>query len=350
MRIVLFQLLLLVFCTSNHDSPGVRIDQDRLARIGRATTPKFEEAVSFDTNLADEILSALEIFPADNPWNIPVDDWPVAKNSDAMIQAIGADKPLRGNADMGFVLVPPTQTRIDVKLSEFSTESDAGPYPVPPSTPIEGWPASFMREESTKGLTLEDVQRGKPNREADRHGIVVDPVNRKLYEFYRLTKTDNGWTAEQASIFDLSSNRLRPDGWTSSDAAGLPIFPAIVRHDELKRGKIEHALRVTFKNTRRDYVYPATHFASNKKDENLPRMGERFRLKKSFDTSKFSPEVRVVLEALKQYGMLNADNGIDWALSIAPDQRIPEMHDALRKVKGADFEVVVPPIGYAPPK
>jgi hypothetical protein len=123
-----------------------------------------------------------------------------------------------------------------------------------------------------------------------------------------------------------------------------------VRYDELKRGKIEHALRVTFKNTRRAYVYPATHFASSKTDENLPRMGERFRLRKNFDTSKFSTEVRIVLEALKRYGMLNADNGIDWAVSIAPDQRIPEMHDELRKVKGSDFEVVVPPPGYSPPK
>ncbi|MEI8211228.1 MAG: hypothetical protein WCI02_03715 [Planctomycetota bacterium] len=251
---------------------------------------------------------------------------------------------------MAFVLVPPNQNKIDVKLTSYSTESDSGPFPVPDNTPIEGWPAAFVRDSSMRSLSLEDVQRGKPSLEADRHGIVVDPVNRKLYEFYRLTKTDTGWTASQASIFDLHSNRMRPDGWTSSDAAGLPIFPAIVRYDELKRGKIEHALRVTFKNTRRAYVYPATHFASSKTDENLPRMGERFRLRKNFDTSKFSTEVRIVLEALKRYGMLNADNGIDWAVSIAPDQRIPEMHEELRKVKGSDFEVVIPPPGYSPPK
>lgn len=312
--------------------------------------PKFDAPVSFDTELADEILAAMEIFPPDNPWNIPVDDWPVAENSDAMIQAIGADKPLRSNPDMGFVLVPPDQERVEVVVTEYRSESDPGPYPVPPNVPIEGWPASFKRDPRTRELTLEDVQRGKPTLDADRHGIVVDPVNRKLYEFYRLTKTDNGWTAYQASIFDLSSNRLRPDGWTSSDAAGLPIFPAVVRYDELKRGKIEHALRATFRNTRRAYVYPATHFASRKTDENLPRMGERFRLRKDFDTSPFSPNVRTVLEALKRYGMLNADNGIDWAFSLAPDERIPEMHAELRRVKGSDFEVVVPPVGYVPAK
>ncbi len=214
--------------------------------------------------------------------------------------------------------------------------------------PIEGWPAGFKRDSETTGLTLDDVQRGKPNLEADRHAIVVDPTRRKLYEFYRLTRTTSGWTAEQASVFDLSSNRLRPDGWTSSDAAGLPILPAVVRYDELERGVIEHAMRVTFANTRRAYVHPATHFASNKTNENLPRMGERFRLRKDFDTSRFSKEAKVILEGLKIYGMICADNGIDWAISLAPDERIPVLHEELRRVKGEDFEVVVPPKGYQP--
>lgn len=332
------------------DPPGVTISQERLDRLKAAKMPKVEKSLQFDTPEADAILSVLEVFPPDNPWNIPVDEWPVAANSKAMIAAIGGTKPMRYNADMGFVLVPPDQKKVEVKLSAYKDESDPGPYPVPDNATVEGWPAWFKRDPATKGLTLDEVQRGKPSLDADRHGIVVDPVNRKLYEFYRLTKTDNGWTAEQASVFDLASNKLRSDGWTSSDAAGLPIFPSIVRYDELKRGKIEHALRVTFKNTRRAYVYPATHFASQKKDENLPRMGERLRLRKDFDTSKFSHEVRVILEALKKYGMLNADNGIDWAVSVAPDERIPVMHDELRKVKGSDFEVVTPPKGYVPAK
>lgn len=333
------------------DPPGVTIDKDRLARLKAATMPKFDKAIHFNTPEADAILSALEVFPPDNPWNISVDEWPVHPNSKAMIAAIGGNKPLRYNPDMSFVLVPPDQTKLAVKLAAYAEESDKGPYPVPDNATIEGWPVDFKRgDPARKALTLEDVQRGKPSLDADRHGIVVDPVNRKLYEFYRLTKTDTGWMAEQASIFDLASNKLRPDGWTSSDAAGLPIFPSVVRYDELKRGKIEHTLRVTFAKTRRAYVYPATHFASQRKDETLPRMGERFRLRKGFDTSKFSSEVKTILEALKRYGMLNADNGIDWAVSVAPDERIPVLHDELRKVKGSDFEVVTPPKGYAAPK
>src|SRR5213076_1767925 len=171
-----------------------------------------------------------------------------------------------------------------------------------------------------------------------------------LYEFYQLKKTDAGWQAAQASVFDLKSNRLRPDGWTSSDAAGLPVFPAVVRYDELKRGLVEHALRVTVRKTRRAYVYPATHYASRLTDEDLPRMGERFRLRKNFDVSDFSPQVQAILKGLKKYGMFVADNGIEWAISVAPDPRIPVLHAALRKLKGSDFEVVQPPPGYRPPE
>src|SRR5262249_44815592 len=149
--------------------------------------------------------------------------------------------------------------------------------------------------------------------------------------------------ASQASIFDLKSNKLRPAGWTSADAAGLPIFPAVVRYDELKRGQISHALRVTVVKTCRAYVAPATHYASRLTNKDLPRMGERFRLRQDFDTSNFSPEVRTILAALKRHGMLVADNGIDWAISVAPDERIPVLHEELRRIKGADFEVVSAP-------
>ena len=201
-----------------------------------------------------------------------------------------------------------------------------------------------------KGTTLEDVQRDKLKEGGDRHAIVVDPTNRMLYEFYQLKKTDNGWQAACEATFDLKSNKLRPDGWTSSDAAGLPIFPSIVRYDEIERGMVEHAMRVTVVKTRRAYVHPATHFASRLTDENLPRMGERLRLKKDVDISKFTPEVQAILKGLKKYGMLVADNGIDWAISCAPDPRIPVLHDELRKLKGSDFEVIVPPEGYKPAK
>jgi hypothetical protein len=179
--------------------------------------------------------------------------------------------------------------------------------------------------------------------DGDRHALVVDPVNRMLYEFYQARKTDRGWVAAQASAFDLKSNKLRPDGWTSTDAAGLPIFPAVVRFDELQRGMVEHAMRVTVRRSRRAYVYPATHFASRLTDDNLPRMGERLRLKRDYDISGFSPPVQAILKGLKKYGMFVADNGLDWAISVAPDERIGSLHEELRKIKGSAFEVVQKP-------
>ncbi len=302
-----------------------------------AKMPKITRPVMFNTPEADAVLAALEVFPPDNPWNRVVSDWPLHPNSDAMIASVGRDKPLRYNPDMAFVLVPPDQRRVPVKITAYPGESDKGPYPVPGNMPIEGWPGHSPK------LSLDDLQRDKLNRGGDRHGIIVDPVNRMLYEFFATKKTDAGWQAAQASVFDLKTNKLRPDGWTSADAAGLPIFPAVVRYDELKRGAVEHAMRVTVRKTRRAYVAPATHFASRHTNKDYPRMGERLRLKKSFDTSRFSPEVRTILEGLKKYGMFVADNGIEWAISVAPDPRIPNLHEELRRVKGSAFEVVVAP-------
>jgi hypothetical protein len=328
---------------------------DRQERIAATKMPAFDKPVPFNTPEADAILAALEVFPPDNPWNLVVADWPLHPKSKEIVASVGGDKPLRYNPDMAFVLVPPNQKKVEVKLTEYPAESDPGPYPLPDNVPIEGWPAHYTRYVAPRnakfqGLTLEDLQRNKFDEDSDRHAIVVDPVNRRLYEFFRLVRTERGWHASSAATFDLKSNKLRPEGWTSADAAGLPIFPAVVRYDELKRGKVEHALRVTVRKTRRAYVYPATHFASKLTDENLPRMGERLRLRKDFDTSAFSPEVKTILEALKRYGMLVADNGIEWAVSVAPDERIPLLHTELRKVKGSDFEVVTPPPGYSPPR
>ena len=318
-------------------------DPARLERIHAAKMPPITGAVPLNTPEADAILTALEVFPPDNAWNQIVAEWPLHPDSKQIVASVGAQKPLRYNADMAFVLVPPAQPRVAVKLGAYAAESDKGPYPVPDNTPIEGWPAFYRRDPKHKAATLDDVQRDAANLGGDRHAIVVDPIRRMLFEFYTLKKTDAGWQAAQASIFDLKSNRLRPDGWTSSDAAGLPIFPSIVRYDELKLGRIEHALRVTVVRTRRAYVAPATHHASKLTDTNLPRMGERFRLRQDFDVSGFSPEVRTILTALKRHGMLVADNGIDWAISVAPDERIPVFNDELRRVKGSDFEVVVAP-------
>lgn len=320
----------------------IRIDPSRMKRIRAAKTPEITKPVSFDTPEADAILSALEVYPPDNAFNQLVDDWPVHPNSKNIVASMGADKPFRYNPDMGFILVPPDQPLVPVKLVEYPDESDLGPYPVPVNIPIEGWPAFYQRE-TTAAPTLETVQQRPSKYEGDRHAIVVDPVNRVLYEFFTFGKTDDGWAAGQASIFDLKSNKLRPDGWTSADAAGLPIFPAVVRYDELQRGIVEHAMRVTVRRSRRAYVSPATHFASSLTDENLPRMGERLRLRADFDISEFSPPVQAILKGLKKYGMFVADNGIDWAISVTPDPRIPVLHEELRKIKGADFEVVIAP-------
>ena len=323
-------------------------DPARVARVRAAKMPAVTKPVSFDTPEADAICAALEVFPPDNPWNLLVEDWPTHPNSAKIVGSVGAAKPLRYNPDMGFVLIPPDQKKVGVKLVDYPDESDKGPYPLPDNVPIEGWPVHYLRDPKLKGATLDEVQRDTRKENGDRHALVVDPTNRVLYEFYQLKKTDAGWQAACAAVFDLKSNKLRPDGWTSSDAAGLPIFPSVVRHDELARGVVDHALRVTVVKTRRAYVHPATHFASRLTDDGLPRMGERFRLKKDVDLSKFSPEAKAILTALKRYGMLVADNGIDWAISCAPDPRIPVLHDELRKLKGSDFEVVVPPAGYVP--
>ncbi len=318
----------------------IKTDPARLARIRAAQMPEITQPVLFYTEEADAICSALEVFAPDNPWNQVVEDWPLHPDSAAIIGSIGPEKPFRYNPDMGFVLVPPDQRRVEVKIVGYPAESDPGPYPVPDNTPIEGWPG-YYGQGGGEPPALEDVQRSTEG--GDRHGIVVDPVNGMLYEFFVLRRTDAGWEAAQASVFDLKSNRLRPPGWTSADAAGLPIFPATVRYDELQRGIVEHALRVTVEKTRREFVAPATHYASRHEDPEYPRMGERLRLKADFDITGFSPPVQAILKGLRKYGMFVADNGIDWAISVAPDPRIPNLHAELRRITGSAFEVVVPP-------
>jgi hypothetical protein len=296
-----------------------------------AEMPKITRPVMFNTPEADNILAALQVFPPDNPWNEDISKRPLHPNSKKIIASIGADKFVWYNMDMCFVLVPPDQKRVPVKVVSYPDESDKGPFPIPGNAPLEGWPLWG------KG-PLEKIQReGK----GDRHVIVVDPVNRKLYELFRAFRKPTGWQAAQASVFDLASNKLRPDGWTSSDAAGLPIFPAVVCYDEVARGMVDHALRLTVRKTRRAYVYPATHYASRKTDKNLPRMGERLRLRQDYDITKFHPHVQAILKGLKRHGMIVADNGLDWRISIAPDKRIKGLKQ-LKRLKGRDFEVIQP--------
>lgn len=268
------------------------------------------------------------VFPPDNPWNTDVSQYPVHLNSDAFIASIGLDTPLHEDfgtfwqgqpSGIPFVVVREGQPMVPVSF-EYADESDPGPYPVPDDAPIEGGPDS----------------------EGDRHVLVVDVANCKLYELFRAFKSEEGWRAGSGAVFDLTSNKLRPLGWTSADAAGLPIFPGLVRYDEVvEKGEIAHALRFTARRTQRGYVLPATHFASRNSDPNLPPMGLRVRLKADYDISGFPREAQVILRALKKYGMILADNGGDWFISGAPDPRWnDEALRAIRKVKGRDLEAV----------
>ena len=295
--------------------------------------------VMFDTPEADRILSTLQVFPPDNPWNEVIADRPLDPRSGDIVRSIGRDERLGFNLDMNFVIVPPDQPRVPLRVLLYPDESDPGPFPIPDTAPIENWPLTHNEDAAAlpkPGMTLAQFQR---EGSGDRHLIVVDPVNGRLHEFWQARRTDRGWEASQASTFDLTSNRLRPERWTSADAAGLPIFPAVVRFDEVSRGLVRHALRVTVRRTRREYVYPARHFASQLTDAALPRMGERLRLRRDFDVSTFPPHARAILRGLQQYGMFVADNGANWLVSIAPDRRIRGL-DSLARVKGSDFEVV----------
>ena len=303
--------------------------------------PAITSPVLFDTPEADRILSAMQVFPPDSAWNEDISERPVHPMSSRIVASIGAEKPLGYNLDMNFVIVPPDQPRVPVRVTMYPKESDPGPFPIPPNAPIENWPLARNEDVGAlpkPGTTLEQIQR---HGTGDRHLIVVDPVNGRLHEFWQARLTDSGWEASQATTFDLTSNRMRPEGWTSSDAAGLPVFPAVVRYDEAERGLVRHAMRVTVRRTRRAYVYPARHFASPHTDPALPRMGERLRLRRDFDTSNMPPHARAVAEGLKRYGMFVADNGKDWLLSIAPDRRLQGL-EALSGIRGSDFEVIVP--------
>jgi len=279
---------------------------------------------------ANASLSGRRPFPDDNPWNTAVDRAPVDPNSDALIASIGLTKGLHpdfganylgGPFGIPYVVVAGSTPSVTVTFS-YAAESDPGPYPIPPDAPIEGGSASS----------------------GDRHVLVIDRDDWKLYELFSAfpVPSSSGWTAGSGAIFDLSSDALRPAGWTSADAAGLPIFPGLVRYDEVvERGEIRHALRFTVVHSRRAYVYPARHWASSDTSASRPPMGMRVRLKQSYDTSGFPPSARVVLRALQTYGMIVADNGGDWFISGAPDARWNDGElNTLKTVPGSAFEVV----------
>jgi hypothetical protein len=264
------------------------------------------------------------IFPKTNPWNQRADKLAVAANSDAIIASIGADVGLHpdfgsglydgGTIGIPYDVVTKTTPRSRVTF-DYADESDKGPYPIPKHVHVESG--------------------------SDHHALLVDKDACKLYELFALERTASGWHAGSGAIWSLRSNHVRPAGWTSADAAGLPIFPGLARYDEVARGGIDHALRFTVQRTRRAYIYPARHYASSLTDANLPPMGLRVRLKASFDVSGFPPQARAVLVALKRYGMIVADNGSNWYITGAPSPKWnnDDLH-TLGRVHGSDFEVV----------
>lgn len=274
-------------------------------------------------------IAGCDLFPADNIWNTPIDNLPVDANSAAYINTIGADKPLHPDFGAGlwndapigipYTTVVSSQAGVDVTF-RWDDESDAGSYPVPPGAQIEGGPDS----------------------NGDRHVLVLDRETCILYELYRSYPQPNGsWQADSGAIFDLNSHALRPDGWTSADAAGLPILPGLVRYEEVAAGEIAHAIRFTVPQTRRAYVWPARHYASDLTDSQYPPMGQRFRLKADFDISGFSTDARVILAAMQHYGIILADNGSPWFISGAPDERWDnDVLRELRQVTGRNFEAV----------
>jgi hypothetical protein len=269
------------------------------------------------------------IFPPDNAWNVPVDKLPVDSNSQAYLASGGLTNPLHPDFGSGtyagstigipITLVPGTQPRVPVTFY-YASESDNGPYPIPPDVSIEGG----------------------PNATGDRHALILDQDKCVLYELYDATPNPDGsWNAGSGAIFDLHCDCLRPQTWTSADAAGLPIYPGLVRYDEVASGQITHALRVTLPQTQKAFVWPARHYASSLTAPTYPPMGQRFRLQANFDISGYDPMVQVILVALKKYGMILADNGSSWFISGTPDERWDNNVLAqLKQLNGSNFEAV----------
>jgi hypothetical protein len=264
------------------------------------------------------------MLPADNALNRDISHAPVNPLSASYIASIGAE--LHLHADFGsksgygipYVVVGAHQPRVPISFSEYGAESEPGPYPVPPSAPVEG-----------------------AGEEGDRHVLVLQTGACKLYELYSAQRSGAGWQAGSGAVFNLRSNALRSEGWTSADAAGLPIFPLLARYPQVHEGRIDHALRVTVSRTQAGYIHPATHLASSSSDAALPPMGLRLRLKAGFDLSPYRGQSLVILRALKRYGLIVADNGSSWYITGAPNPRWnDEDLDQLKSVPGSAFEAI----------
>lgn len=265
-----------------------------------------------------------KVFPANNPINQDISAAPVDPKSASYIASIGAGGHL--HPDWGsepaygipYSVVSRRQRRVPIHFTAYGNESDPGPYPIPPGAPVEGAGAA-----------------------GDRHVLVLQNGSCKLYELYDAGRQGGGWNAASGAVFDLKSNALRHEGWTSADAAGLPILPLLVRYDEVHAGHINHALRFTVAHTQRGYIHPATHFASSDTSPALPPMGLRLRLKAGYDISSYTGAAKVVLVALKRYGMIVADNGSNWFITGTSDPRWSDENlNQLQAVPGSAFEVV----------
>ena len=271
--------------------------------------------------------------PSDDVWNTRVDHLPVHSQSADYINAIGSSKNLHPDFGSGvwppastspigipYIEVGPSEPAVSIVYDAYGAESDPGPFPIPLDAPVEGGPTGT----------------------GDRHVIVVDRHRCELYELFDASPgPGNSWTAASGARYALDSSDLRPEGWTSADAAGLPIFPGLVRFNEVASGEIRHAIRFTAPQTQAAHVWPARHDASSSTNSSLPPMGQRFRLKAAFDTSGYSPDNQVILNAMKNYGLMLADNGSAWFISGAPDQRWD--NDQLREIKsipGSAFEAI----------
>lgn len=284
-------------------------------------------ALAASLTAAGPRLGGCAVFPASNAWNRDVSRDPVDPRSSAYIAAIGA----RGNrflhADFGgggaygipFSVVARSQPRVPIRFVDYGSESDRGPYPIPARARVEGG-------ESSGG---------------DRHVLALQSGTCRLFELFNAHRAGRGWTASSGAVFNLRSNRLRHEGWTSADAAGLPILPGLARYGEVRAGAIHHALRVTVPATQRGYIHPATHFASSSGDPGLPPMGLRLRLRSSFSLRGYHGQALVVLRALKRYGLLVADNGSGWFITGAADWRWNDDDlNQLKRVPGGAFEAV----------
>jgi hypothetical protein len=269
------------------------------------------------------------VLPSNDVWHADVSHLPLLAKSATYVKSIGAGSPVHADFGSGtwdggpigipITTVPAGQAKVSVSF-QYASESDHGPYAVPHNAKIEGGPSS-------KG---------------DRHVIVYDAAHCKDYELYAAYPQSNGtWKAGSGAIYDLRSNKLRPSGWTSADAAGLPILPGLVTYAELASGHINHAIRVTVPDTQAAFLWPARHQASSSHDASLPPMGLRLRLKASVNTSHLPKQARIVAEAMKKYGVIVADNGSPWYISGAPDSHWnnDQLH-ALGSLTGSDFEAV----------